>query len=106
MENTPRNSLHNDLLTLNFLNANENGTTAAERHWIMEKKTSELNQPVYFKDMQISQWKPGDVLCCGRSFALVFIGKEKLWIPPKLVKILFEKEKTLKKREMTAHLQW
>ena len=30
-ENTPRNRLHNALLTLNFLNANEKGTTAAER---------------------------------------------------------------------------
>ena len=31
------NRLHNALLTLNFLNANEKGTTAAERHWIVEK---------------------------------------------------------------------
>ena len=32
MENTPRSRLHNDLLTLNFLNTEEKGTTAAERH--------------------------------------------------------------------------
>ena len=37
MINTSRNRLHNALLTLNFLNANEKGTTAAERHWIVEK---------------------------------------------------------------------
>ena len=37
MENSPRNRLHNALLTLNFLNANEKGTTAAERHWRTEK---------------------------------------------------------------------
>ena len=37
MKDTPRNRLHNALLTLNFLNANEKGTTAAERHWIMKK---------------------------------------------------------------------
>ena len=42
MENTPRNRLHNASLTLNFLNTNEKGTMAAERHWIIEK-TSELN---------------------------------------------------------------
>ena len=28
-KDTPRNRLHNDLLTLNFLNANKKGTTAA-----------------------------------------------------------------------------
>ena len=36
MMNTPRNQLHNALLILNFLNANERGTTAVERHWILE----------------------------------------------------------------------
>ena len=61
MESTPRNRLHNALLTLNFLNTNEKETTAAERHWIIEK-SSELNKPMYFKDVLISQWKPGNVL--------------------------------------------
>ena len=46
MKNTPRNRLHNALLTLNFFNANEKRTKAAERHGIIEK-TSELNQLVY-----------------------------------------------------------
>ena len=32
---TPRNRLHNALLTLNFPNANEKGTTASERYWIV-----------------------------------------------------------------------
>ena len=49
-EKYPRNRLYNALLTLNFLNANEKGTTAAERHWIIGEKTAELNQLVYFKD--------------------------------------------------------
>ena len=61
MINTPRNILHNALLTLNFLNVNEKGTTAAEKHWIVEK-TTELNQPIYFKDVLTSQWKPDHVL--------------------------------------------
>ena len=95
-KDTPRNRLHNALLTLNFLNANEKGTTAAERHWIMEK-TSELNQPVYFKDVLTSQWRPGDVLRWGRGFALVSTGEEKLWIPSKLIKVRFEEEKPLGK---------
>ena len=75
MENTPRNRLHNALLTLNFLNDNERGTTAAERHWIIEK-TSELYQSLYFKDVLTSQWKPGDVLCWVRSLTLVSTGEK------------------------------
>ena len=98
VENTPRNRLHNALLTLNFLNTNEKGTTAAERHWIIEK-SSELNQPVYFKDVLTLQWKPGDVLHWGMGFALVSTGEEKLWIPSKLIKIQFEKEKPLEKEK-------
>ena len=77
MENTHRNRLHNAFLTLNFLNANEKGTTAAERHWTIER-TSELNQPVYFKDVLTSEWKPGDVLHWIKDFALVSTGEEKL----------------------------
>jgi hypothetical protein len=40
---TPRDGLNNALLTLNFLNINKKGTTRAEEHWIIEKKTVELN---------------------------------------------------------------
>ncbi|KAL6038953.1 hypothetical protein STEG23_010042 [Scotinomys teguina] len=91
---TPRNRLHSALLTLNFLNADEKGTTVAERHWTTDK-TSELNQPVYFKDVLSSEWKPGYVLRWGRGFAFVSAGEEKLWIPTKLIKIRFEQEKPL-----------
>ena len=94
MENGPRNRLHNALLTLNFLKTNEKGTTAAERHWIMEKSV-ELNQLVYIKDVLTSQWKPGDVLRWGRGFALVSTGEEKLWIPSKLIKVRSEEKKPL-----------
>ncbi|KAL6030444.1 hypothetical protein STEG23_025180 [Scotinomys teguina] len=88
---TPRNRLHNALLTLNFLNANEKGTTAAERHWIIEK-TAELNQPIYFKDVLTSEWKPGYVLRWGRGFAFISTGEDKLWIPSKLIKVRFEQK--------------
>lgn len=46
---THRNRLHNDLLTVNFLNANEKWTTAAERHWTTE--TPELKQWIFFKEL-------------------------------------------------------
>ena len=38
MINNPRNRLNKALLTLNILNVNEKGTTATERHWIVEKE--------------------------------------------------------------------
>ena len=66
---TPSDRLHNALLTLNFLNANEKGTTAAGRHWTIEK-TAELNQPVYFKDVLTSEWKPRYVEACMSQWPL------------------------------------
>jgi hypothetical protein len=33
----PRDRLNNASLTLHFLNANETGSTAAEKHWILER---------------------------------------------------------------------
>lgn len=43
---SPRERLNHVLLTLNFLNVNETGSTAAEKHWILER-TARLKQPVY-----------------------------------------------------------
>ena len=81
----PKHRLHNALLTLNFLNADDNGQTAAERPWTPEK-TAELNQPVYFKDVLTSVWKTGYVVRWGRGCAFVSTGEENLWIPSKLIK--------------------
>ena len=63
------------------------------------EKSGELNQPVYFKDVLTSQWKPGYVLRWGRGFALVSTGEEKLWVPPKLIKVRFEEEESLGKKK-------
>ena len=76
---------------MNFLNANEEGTTAAERHWTIEK-TTELNQPIYFKDVLTSEWQSGYVLHWGRGFAFVSVGEDMLWIPKKLIKSQIEPE--------------
>ena len=54
-----------------------------------------LNQLVHFKDVLMSEWKPGHVLCWGRGFAFVTTGERKLWIPSKLLKIRFEQETLL-----------
>jgi len=45
---TSRDWLNNALLTLNSLN--EKGTTAAQRHWVMER-TEELGQPIHYQDL-------------------------------------------------------
>ena len=73
-KNTSRNRLYSALLTLNFLSANEKGTTAAERHWIIEK-SSDLNQPVYFKDVSPSN---GSQICyIGEGVLLLFPEEKK-----------------------------
>ena len=74
---TPRDRLHSALLTLNFLNASEQNTTAAERHWIVGK-TTELNQPVYIKDILTSEWKTENILHWGRGYAYISTENEKL----------------------------
>ncbi|ERE82837.1 putative Pol polyprotein [Cricetulus griseus] len=104
----PKHRLHNALLTLNFLNANDSGQTAAERHWTTEK-TAEVNQPVYFKDVLTSVWKPGHVLRWGRGFAFVSTGEENLWIPSKLIKIRVEEDNPLDNVDLQSkksHLTW
>ena len=68
--------------------------TAAERHGIIEKHSTELNQPVYFKDVLTSEWKPEYVLHWGKGFPFISI-EEKLWIPSRLMKIRFEQERML-----------
>ena len=83
---TTRERLHNALLTLISFKANEKGTTAVERHWIVERKKNELNQPVHFKNVLISEWKPGYVLHWERDFAFVSTEEEKLWTSSKLIK--------------------
>ena len=60
--------------------------------------SSELNEPVYFKDVLTSQWKPGDGLCWRSGFVIISTEEEKLWIPLKLIFSLI-KEKCLEKEK-------
>jgi hypothetical protein len=41
------------------------------------KKPAELNQPVYFKDVLISEWKTGKVLHWVRGYTYIFTGEKK-----------------------------
>ena len=65
----------------------------------IEKKTTELNQPVYFKDVLTSEWKSGDALHWESGVVLVSTRVDKLWIPSRLIKIQFEKQKPLEKEK-------
>ena len=60
-----------------------NKTPQLLKDWIVER-TIELNQPVYIKDILTSEWK----MCyAGRRVMSVSRGKEKLWVPFKLIKM-------------------
>ena len=54
------------------------------------EKNTQLIQPVYMKDILTSEWKMGNVLHWGRGYAYLSTGKEKLWVPSKLIKIRFD----------------
>ena len=57
------------MLTRNFLHVGEKGITAAD--WVTEK-TEEVGQPIYYKDVLTSEWKPAIVLrwLCGYMYVL------------------------------------
>ena len=42
------------------MNVNEKEITAAQRHGVIEKPVA-LNQPIYYKDVLTSEWKPPKV---------------------------------------------
>ena len=52
----------------------------------------ELNHHIYYKEVLISEWKPGTVLYWRHGFDYISIRNEKLWIPSKLIKIRIEQE--------------
>lgn len=73
------------------------GVRLADRHWTIEK-TVEFYQPVYFKHVLALELESGAVLCWRRVFVYIFTGNERLWVPPKLIKIQSEQEKLLHER--------
>lgn len=86
--------MNNTLLTLNFLNIGEKGTTASERHWVIEK-TEEVGQPIDYKDVLTLGWKPAIVLRWGHGYAYVSTGNEKIWLSTQLIKIRSDKNSPL-----------
>jgi hypothetical protein len=80
------------LLTLNFHNVGDQRTTAAKRHWVLEK-TEELSQPIYYKDMLTLEWKPAIILRWKCGYAYVSMGNKEIWLPTKFIKIRSDQEK-------------
>lgn len=59
-----------------------------------KKKTEELGQPMYYKDMLILDWRLAIVLRCEcGGYTYVSTGNEKIWLPTKLIKIRSNKGK-------------
>lgn len=83
---TPRNRVHTALFTLNFLNLDEQGTTAAQRHW-QKQISAELRQPVFYQNETINTWDPAVVLRWGQVYALISTGTDTFWIPAKHLKL-------------------
>lgn len=72
----PRGRLNHAPLTLDFLNINKRGPTAAKRHWI-KGKTVELNHPIYYKDVLTSEWKSANLWCWGCWFVFILAEQKK-----------------------------
>lgn len=70
------------VLSLDFLNANKE-TTTAKVNWII--KTAELKQTIYFQSVFTSNCKSEDMLLCGRDYASISIGDERLCILSRLI---------------------
>lgn len=62
----------------------------------MEEKNAELNQSIYFIDVLTPEWKQG--MCYGGEEVLSYVptGKERLWVPSKLIKIRYHEGDLLK----------
>lgn len=58
-------------------------------HWILER-TAELGQPI---EAQIPKGKKGGMLYWRGDFAFLSAEKKNPWIPSKLIKIRFDRER-------------
>jgi hypothetical protein len=61
---------------LYFLNVDEKGTTAADRHSVI-KEAEELSQPIYYQDVLTVECKPAIILRWGHGYAYISTRNEK-----------------------------
>lgn len=84
---SPRNVLSHALFTLNFLQLDAQGKSAADRFWHQETKNQYAT--VMWKDPLTSKWNgPDPVLIWGRGSACIYDSQEggARWLPERLVK--------------------
>jgi hypothetical protein len=74
-----------------YFDLQERGIRLTERHWIVKKKkkkkTTELDQSVYFKDVETLEWKSGYELYWERCIVYTSTCDKRQWISLKLIKI-------------------
>lgn len=77
------------MLTLNFLNVGEKKQQKLKDTGLKEteKKTEEISQSIYYKDVLTLEWKAAIVLRWGCHYAMYLQGMKKIWLPTKLIKI-------------------
>lgn len=84
---SPRNLLSHALFTLNFLQLDKEGKSAADRLWHQETKKQYAK--VMWKDPMTARWHgPDPVLIWGRGSACVYDTQEEgpRWLPERLIK--------------------
>ena len=87
MTPSPRNKLAHALFVLNFLRLDNDGRSAADRHWHSGSKHSHAT--VIWKDPLTSQWEgPDPVLIWGHGSACIYDQKnsEPRWLPERRIK--------------------
>lgn len=91
------------LFTLNFLNLDAQGHTAAERHCIEPDRPKEM---VKWKDVLTGKWKgPDPILIRSRGAVCVFPQEDEnpFWVPERLIRKIFEYEKSMLPRSTVDH---
>lgn len=86
----PRVAMSVALFTINFLNSDEHGQTAAERHCSDPHRPKEL---VKWKDVLTNEWKgPDPILIRSRGAVCVFPQNEEnpFWVPERLIRTVPE----------------
>lgn len=88
----PRVAIAVALFTINFLNSDENGQTAAERQCSDPHRPKEL---VKWKDVLTNEWKsPDPILIRSRGAVCVFPQNEEnpFWVPERLTRTVLEQK--------------
>lgn len=99
----PRTVISMALFTINFLNLDERGHTAAEHHCSEPDRPKEM---VKWKDVLTNKWKgPDPVLLRSRGAVCVFPQDEEnpLWVPERLTRTILEQDHDAESKGTIAH---